>query len=73
MEPFMDLSLPVSEDKSPPSNSHKRSVKVPAGCFSAAPPTPVLGSKHQRKKERLLSRKAKGPICLLFFKANMKE
>lgn len=59
LEPFMDLSLPVSEDKSPPTNHKRKSTVVDSlSCLGPSPPTPQ--SKHQRKKERKAGRRAKG-------------
>lgn len=55
LEPFMDLSLPVSEDKSPPV---KRGKSDPIACLAPSSPAPV--SKHQLKKERMAARKGKG-------------
>ena len=66
LEPFMDLSLPVSEEKSPPSGSYKRGgPKTSGSCFSPPPATPIIQSKHQRKKER--ARKVKGNSIFIWF------
>ena len=63
----MDLSLPVSEEISPPSNNKKRS-KTTVGlssCFSpsqstTSPPSPSLAlTKRDRKAQRLAKRKNK--------------
>ena len=59
LEPFMDLSLPVSEDKSPPT-SHKRKTNVVDSLSCLGSSTPVTPSKHQRKKERKAGRRSKG-------------
>ena len=59
LEPFMDLSLPVSEDKSPPT-SHKRKTTVVDSVSCLGPSTPAPLSKHQRKKERKAGRRNKG-------------
>lgn len=59
LEPFMDLSLPVSEDKSPPI-SHKRKTNVVDSLSCLGSSTPVITSKHQRKKERKAGRRGKG-------------
>jgi ubiquitin carboxyl-terminal hydrolase 16/45 len=59
LEPFMDLSLPVSEDKSPPT-SHKRKTNVVDSLSCLGSSTPVTPSKHQRKKERKAGRRGKG-------------
>ena len=59
LEPFMDLSLPVSEDKSPPT-SHKRKTTVVDSLSCLGPSTPAPLSKHQRKKERKAGRRNKG-------------
>lgn len=59
LEPFMDLSLPVSEDKSPPTNYKRKSTVVDSlSCLGPSPPTPQ--SKHQRKKERKAERRGRG-------------
>ncbi|XP_057369845.1 ubiquitin carboxyl-terminal hydrolase 16-like [Daphnia carinata] len=59
LEPFMDLSLPVSEDKSPPAN-HKRKTNVVDSLSCLGSSTPATISKHQRKKERKAERRGKG-------------
>ncbi|KAI9565858.1 hypothetical protein GHT06_009655 [Daphnia sinensis] len=59
LEPFMDLSLPVSEDKSPPAN-HKRKTNVVDSLSCLGSSTPITVSKHQRKKERKAERRGKG-------------
>ena len=60
LEPFMDLSLPVSEDKSPPIGNKRRGGggSEPLACL--APSSPVPLSKHQLKKGRKVGRKGKG-------------
>lgn len=66
LEPFMDLSLPVSEDKSPPCGYKRRTNVVDSlSCLGPSPPTTL--SKHQRKKERKSGRRGKGR------RANQKE
>lgn len=56
LEPFMDLSLPVSEDKSPPTNYKRKTTVVDSlSCLGPSPPATL--SKHQRKKERKAGRR----------------
>lgn len=57
LEPFMDLSLPVSEEKSPPMSKRRTSVVDSISCL--APPNPEALSKHQQKKLRKTARKGR--------------
>ena len=61
LEAFMDLSLPVSEDKTPPPTTKRKNVVESFGdCLSPPPSSPVIVSKHQlRKEQRQLSRKGR--------------
>lgn len=64
LEPFMDLSLPVSEDKSPPAISKRKAggAGVADSLACLAPSSPVQLSKHQLKKDRKAARKGNGRI-----------
>jgi len=57
----MDLSLPVSEDKTPPACSKRnKSAGVVDSMVCLTPSSPVLPSKSKLKKERKARRKVKG-------------
>jgi len=51
LEPFMDLSLPVSEDKTPPATTKRKTVVESFDCLSPPPSSPSI-SKYQQKKLR---------------------
>lgn len=60
LEPFMDLSLPVSEDKSPPVCSKRnKSTGVVDSMVCLTPSSPVMQTKSKLKKERKNRRKDK--------------
>jgi len=58
LEPFMDLSLPVSEDKTPPATTKRKTVAESFDCLSPSPSSPSPISKYQQKKLRKGGRKS---------------